>query len=118
MRLVADALLPAQFDRIWHQGAARHPGRALAVAVLERAVDDICSHRFSAKRAEQRLYVDARIWMESEDLAWPCSFVNLCLQLGLEPAALRTALLSDAVVPARLPLRRAPRVCLDLPGRN
>src|SRR5262245_42072850 len=36
--------------------------------------------------------VKAQIWFASDDVSWPYSFVNCCAVLGLEPAAVRAAL--------------------------
>lgn len=99
--LTPDFALPSQVNDIWHRSRAIRPERALALAVLEQAMEDLKKYRFAPRRRQQRLYMEAYRWVMSNDREWPYSFVCLCDQLGLEVEPLRRGLLGDA----------APAVC-------
>lgn len=70
------------------QGAAglpATPARALAVAVLERAVLDL--------RCARRLGTEAWRWVLDETVSpWPYTFENLCAALGLDAGRIRRTL--------------------------
>ena len=97
--LIPEPALPVQFKEIWHRSRAISPERALILAVLWQAADDLQKHRFARRRQHQRLYMEAYEWVASEDRRWPYSFVNLCELLALSPEALREGLLGDASAP-------------------
>jgi len=99
--LTPDFALPSQVNDIWHRTRAVRPERALALAVLEQAMEDLKKYRYAPRRRQQRLYMEAYRWVMSNDREWPYSFVCLCDQLGLEVEPLRRGLLGDA----------APAVC-------
>jgi len=99
--LIPEPALPVQFKEIWHRSRAISAERALILAVLWQAADDLQKHRFARRRQQQRLYMEAYDWVASEDQRWPYSFVNLCELLQLSPEALREGLLGNAK-PARL----------------
>lgn len=78
------------------------PGvRLLMMAIFGRAIDDLQlrgladsrSQGFARRRA--RIQADAREWFDSDDEAWPFSFLNLCRLLGVDPSAARTQLLNS-----------------------
>jgi hypothetical protein len=99
--LTPDFALPSQVNDIWHRTRAIRPERALALAVVEQAMEDLKKFRFAPRRRQQRLYMEAYRWVMSNDYQWPYSFVCLCDQLDLEVEPLRRGLLGDA----------APAVC-------
>lgn len=94
--LVPEAALPSQFHDVWHHSRAISPERALALAVLEQAVIDLEKYRFSTRRRQQRLYMEAYRWVTSGDRSWPYAFVNLCELLDVDPGLMRVRLLGDA----------------------
>jgi hypothetical protein len=94
--LAPDFALPSQLKDIWHKSRAIRPERALALAVLEQAMEDLRKFRFADRRRQQRLYMEAYRWVMSNDGSWPYAFVCLCDQLGLEVEPMRRGLLGDA----------------------
>ncbi len=93
------APLPTQFHDIWHRGETVSPERALALAVLGAAVEDVEKHRFAKRRRDQRLYWAAYGWITSDDREWHFSFVNLCEAVGLTVPAVRWQLLGEMMPP-------------------
>ncbi|MGD9764742.1 MAG: hypothetical protein AB7V27_13590 [Candidatus Binatia bacterium] len=89
-------LHPLQFHDIW-RGPCQSPERALAVAVLENAANDLRKYRYARQRQGQRFYMQAYQWVASDDREWPFSFVNLCEFLKASPEALREELLNLSV---------------------
>jgi len=96
--LIPEPALPVQFKEIWYRSRAISAERALILAVLWQAADDLQKHRFARRRQQQRLYMEAYEWVASNDRQWPYSFVNLCELLQLSPEALREGLLGNAAV--------------------
>ena len=94
-----EAVLPVQFEGIWHRSRAIRPETALALGVLWQAVIDLRKNRGIG----DRVYQDARDWVASDDRTWPYSFLNLCDALGLPGEILRETLLSDEF-PAEAPV--------------
>ena len=86
------AVMPEQFQDIW-QRRALTPESQLQVAILEQAIEDL--RRPRRNRQNERSYREALGWMASDNEAWPFSFVNVCLSLGLDPAAVRLELLEE-----------------------
>jgi hypothetical protein len=87
-------VLPVQFAALWGgNGNTRTPEQRLALAMLERAIADLKTHRFARRRKRQRLFLEAYEWVASRDKTWPFSFVNVCRTLGLSSGRLRGALL-------------------------
>jgi hypothetical protein len=91
--LEPEALLPVQFEHVWSGERAMTPERALLVAILWQAADDLLKHRHARHPRTRRLYRDAYRWVVSDDRAWPCSFLNICDLLGLSAGSLRLELL-------------------------
>jgi hypothetical protein len=84
-----DVLTPSQFfDR--QRGKELTPEARLALAVLERAVDDYLYPR--RMRPSERT-VDLDEWFASNSDDWPFSFVNCCHRLGLDPDYVRRGVL-------------------------
>jgi len=86
--------LPSQFDDIWRHSRAITPERELALAVLTQAVLDLHKFRFARRRRPQRFYMEAYLWVASDEREWPFSFLNLCDGLGLDADGLRERLLA------------------------
>lgn len=76
--------------------------RALMRAVLEDAIRCLAGEIGPARERPQ-LAAEARQWISDRDERWPYSFVNVCENLGLNPAMLRGRLLRDAPEVAPLP---------------
>ena len=62
------AIDPAQFEVLWHGFGAQTPERALLLAMLERTAADLKNFRYARQRANQRLYMDAYLWVASDDI--------------------------------------------------
>jgi len=95
--LQPEAMLPVQFNTIWHGGRPITPERALVITMLWQAAHDLQKNRFAKRRRQQRLYIDAYKWVASEDRSWPYSFVNLCEAINVSPAYLCEELLNVSV---------------------
>jgi hypothetical protein len=61
-------------------------------AVLDDALHCFQQQFVKCGQRAERLAREAEEWMFSEDTTWPFSFVNICRQLGLEPAYIRRGL--------------------------
>jgi len=95
IRLTPEPALPIQFHDLWHHRRTVDPSRALALAVLERALKDIQDYRGNGSPELRRDYLDACAWVESDDMLWPFSFLSLCHLLDLSPDAVRRTLLRE-----------------------
>jgi hypothetical protein len=114
--LLEDSLLPEPgFGPRANVGAVC-PEAALMRAVLEDALLCLQGHFLATGRRGQRLAQEAEAWFLSEDVHWPFAFVSICEVLGLEPVAVREALLHDRSSWRSIPLKKirrsvtAPRV--------
>ncbi|MFN8600017.1 MAG: hypothetical protein U0842_06065 [Candidatus Binatia bacterium] len=87
------AIDPAQFEVLWHGFGAQTPERALLLAMLERTAADLKNFRYARQRANQRLYMDAYLWVASDDRSHPFAFENVCEFLKLSPEHIREKLL-------------------------
>jgi len=87
------AIDPVQFDVLWHGFGELTPERALLLAMLERTAADLRNFRYARQHANQRLYMDAYLWVSSDDRSHPFSFENVCEFLKLSPEHLRANLL-------------------------
>jgi hypothetical protein len=103
--LAPEPALPAQFHEIWHRTRFITSERALALSVVWQAIIDLRKYRFAARRRQQRLYMEAYLWVASEERSWPYSFVNLCEALNLDPELTRDRLLGE-VAPSNGPIER------------
>ncbi len=97
-----DVVLPVQFHDIWSATPHRSAEFTLAVAVLERTIDDMERYRGASAATPRLLYREARRWVASTDRRWPYSFVNVCGMLNLSCSRLRARLLADG-----------PAICFD-----
>lgn len=82
-------VLPTQFFAEVHTPASGE--KRLLLAVLERAISDLCNIRPSQSSVRDR--VEARQWVESRDESSPYSFIRICEALGLDPDVLRRGIL-------------------------
>ncbi len=73
--------------------------RSLAHGILRQTARDL--RRFSDARtaAQRELYTDAYTWLMANEFAWPCSFLNVCATLGLQPEQTRADLVDAAREP-------------------
>jgi len=90
-----DTVSPAQFHDMGGGTPERSAEFKLALAVLEQAVEDLQRHRGTSAPEPQRLYVQARRWVASNDRRWPYSFANVCDMLNLSCGRMRTKLLAE-----------------------
>jgi len=88
------AMDPVQFEVLWHGFGAQTPERALLLAMLERTAADLRNFRYARQHANQRLYMDAWLWVESTDRSHVFAFENVCEFLKLSPEHMRENLLS------------------------
>jgi hypothetical protein len=105
-RVESDWLHPVQRDAGARRDSLASGERALMLAILEDAIR--CLEQLGALRDE------AEAWILSNADDWPCTFVNVCAALDLDPAALRVGLLALRARPAG---RRTYRLKLRLKGR-
>lgn len=60
------------------------------VAVLEDALRELVRPGDAWYGARARRRAEVEFWLESNDVAWPFSFVNVCEALDLDPADVRS----------------------------
>src|SRR5262245_64484929 len=91
------------------------PEKRLLLAVLEEAVVTFQRYATDQGRRGRRLFREAEEWLGAEEIAWPCSFRNICDVLGLDPGYVRQGLRrwrdqqrsgGDIHIPHRHPFRR------------
>jgi hypothetical protein len=58
-------------------------------AVLEDAMRELARPSEVWMGAAERRRAEVQAWVESDDVAWPFSFLNVCEALDLDPAHLR-----------------------------
>lgn len=90
--LVPDPALPAQVYHLWHHSGALAPTRALALAVLEQAVEDVHRYRRSGLAHHRRWHDEALAWIGDDARDWPYAFCNLCDAFGLDIGEVRAQL--------------------------
>ena len=103
-----ETILPAQFFR-WT--AAASPEKRLMLAILERALLDLRSSTGRRPSRMRRLASTVDAWFAADDETWPFSFPNICHGLGLDAAAVRSRLRTEArahVVSLRIARRDQP----------
>jgi hypothetical protein len=104
-----NTLLPEQFFGPRANVGTVRPEVALMRAVLEDALLCLQGHFISMGRRGRRLAQEAEAWFLSEDVHWPFAFVSICEVLGLEPVAVREALLRDLSSWRSIPLKKIRR---------
>jgi len=75
--------------------------KRLMLAVLRDAVNCIEGYRTGCRTQSWPAYREALHWVLIQDHTWLFSFENICFALDLNPARLRTALLTVALPPVR-----------------
>ncbi len=68
----------------------RTPEQRLMAAVLEDALRELDRPGGSWYGARARRRAEVQVWLESNDVAWPFSFVNVCEALDLDPGHVRS----------------------------
>jgi hypothetical protein len=101
-----NTILPEQFFGPRANVGIVCPEAALMRAVLEDALLCLQGHFISMGRRGRRLAQEAEAWFLSEDVHWPFAFVSICEVLGLEPVAVREALLRDCSSWRSIPLKK------------
>ena len=110
----------SQSDANFAKGQLVEPNRHICVMCLEQAVEDLQRHRGTSAPEPQRLYVQARRWVASNDRRWPYSFANVCDMLNMSCGRMRTKLLAEHptatldVVGAGVPLEVVGSADVDL----
>jgi hypothetical protein len=107
------AIAAAEADGIRPGGVAlAEPERRLMLALLTDAIVTFRKPLADARRDEQRLLEETERWIRSDDRAWPCSFVNVCEAIGIEPEPLRRAVLRGKAAPTANATRTTRRCLL------
>jgi len=101
--ITPEALLPEQFEEIWRGKRAITSERALLIAVLWQAAEDLRENPQDRRSRIRRLYWNAYRWVASDNRSWPYSFLNVCDLLGVSAGLLRAELLGAGG--RRLPAR-------------
>ena len=84
-------VMPVQFhtpaSEAWWPGEKR-----LMLAVLTDAIDILMKGQTANGPRRRELFEETVAWFDADDTEWPCSYLNICDTLGLEPRAVRNAL--------------------------
>jgi hypothetical protein len=88
-----EIVLPEQIVAGYRNDSYLSGEKALMLAVLEDGIRCFQEHLRNPRLNPRLLSEQAEEWIRAEDWDWPFSFNNVCDTLGLDPAALRTALL-------------------------
>ena len=67
--------------------------RELADGVLKQAQEDLQRFHSAPRAIERELYLDAYMWVMSDDSTWPFSFLTVCESLKLVPENVRQDLI-------------------------
>jgi hypothetical protein len=89
-----DIILPEQFFEGARRDSQASGEKALMLAVLEDGIRCFQEHLRNPRSNPRLLSQQAETWIRAVDYEWPFSFVNVCETLGIDPAALRNALLT------------------------
>ena len=89
-----DIVLPEQFFQGARKDSYVSGEKALMLAVLEDGIRCFQEHLRNPRSNPRLLSKEAEEWIRSDDYDWPFSFNNVCETLGVEPTALRGALLA------------------------
>jgi len=88
-----DAILPEQIMAGARQDSYISGEKALMLAILEDGIRCFQEHLRNSRSNPRLLATQAETWIRSVDYEWPFSFNNVCEALGIDPDALRSALL-------------------------
>ena len=89
-----DFVLPAQFFEGARRDSLASGEKALMLAVLEDGIRCFQEHLRNPRSNPRLLSQQAEAWIRAVDYDWPFSFNNVCETLGIDPSALRGALLA------------------------
>jgi hypothetical protein len=89
-----DIVLPEQFFEGARRDSYISGEKALMLAVLEDGIRCFQEHLRNPRSNPRLLSREAEDWIRAVDYDWPFSFNNVCETLGIDPSALRAALLS------------------------
>jgi hypothetical protein len=88
-----EIVLPEQIITGYRNDSYVSGEKALMLAVLEDGIRCFQEHLRNPRLNPRLLSEQAEEWISAEDWDWPFSFNNVCETLGLDPEALRGALL-------------------------
>ena len=89
-----DIVLPEQFFEGARRDSYISGEKALMLAVLEDGIRCFQEHLRNPRSNPRLLSQQAEDWIRAVDYDWPFSFNNICETLGIDPSALRVALLA------------------------
>jgi hypothetical protein len=89
-----DIVLPEQFFEGARRDSYISGEKALMLAVLEDGIRCFQEHLRNPRSNPRLLSQQAEQWIRAVDYDWPFSFNNVCETLGIDPSALRSALLT------------------------
>jgi hypothetical protein len=89
-----DIVLPEQFFEGARRDSYVSGEKALMLAVLEDGIRCFQEHLRNPRSNPRLLSQQAEDWIRAVDYEWPFSFNNVCETLGIDPSALRGALLA------------------------
>ena len=89
-----DVILPEQFFEGARRSSRTSGEKALMLAVLEDAIRCFQGHLRTPRSKPRLLSRRAEAWIRAVDDEWPFSFNNICETLGVDPSALRAALVA------------------------
>lgn len=88
-----DILLSAQYFDNFRRQRVLEPEKDLMLAILEDAVRCFQDNILAQERRKKALFDEAEEWILETDRDWIFSFESVCETLGLDPPAVRQALL-------------------------
>jgi hypothetical protein len=88
-----DVVLPEQFFEGARRDSYISGEKALMLAVLEDGIRCFQEHLRNPRSNPRLLSQQSEAWIRAVDYEWPFSFNNVCETLGIDPSALRSALL-------------------------
>ena len=88
-----EIILPEQVVQGFRRDSFVSGEKALMLAVLEDGIRCFQEHLTNPRSNPKLLSKEAEAWIRAIDYDWPFSFVNVCETLGIDPDALRGALL-------------------------
>ena len=89
-----EIVLPDQLHQGYRRDSYLSGEKALMLAVLEDGIRCFQEHLTNPRSNPRLLSKQAEEWIRAIDYEWPFSFNNVCETLGIDPSALRRALLS------------------------
>lgn len=87
-----DIILPAQHFAAIQRKKFPSGEHRLLVALIQDAVECFQKHQHSRDSKRRQLFLDAQVWIGSEDDRGVFSFNNVCMLLGMDPNYVRQGL--------------------------